>query len=84
MANTGNFLGGSRRNYQRKTEKQMLGDLEQEKEFAIREQETLIVLQNVLNKIVEAKRQTENSPGRLDQATIATTHDIYSHAPPGM
>ncbi len=73
MANTGNFLGGSRRNYQRKTEKQMLGDLEQEKEFAIREQETLIVLQNVLNKIVEAKRQTRNSPG-----TIRPGNDRYN------
>ena len=65
MANAGNFLGGCRMNDQRKTEKQMLGDLEQKRELVIREQGISTVLQNVSNKVAEAKRQTESRPGTI-------------------
>ena len=52
-------------NDQRKTEKQMLGDLEQKRELVIREQGISMVLQNVSNKVAEAKRQTESRPGTI-------------------
>ena len=54
-----------RMNDQRKTEKQMLGDLEQKRKLVSREQGISTVLQNVSNKVAEAKRQTESRPGTI-------------------